>query len=130
MGIFPILDEECRFPKATDETFLKKLHSNLENNPYYTKPRVSTNSFVIHHYAGKVVYEVTGFLEKNKNTIQQDLIELCNRSKNKILSSFFVQKPSSSMNLKKPVGFNTLKRGTKLDTIASQFKVNFFFCYF
>ena len=71
-----------------------------------------------------MTYEVFGFLDKNKNTLQQDLIQVCKQSQNKILSNFFSQKSDElDNNSKKPVGMNTLKRGTKLDTVSSQYKV-------
>jgi len=69
LGILALLDEECRFPKASDETFLQKLHDNWGGKPYYEKPKRRGNFFVVKHYAGEVNYTVDGFLEKNRDTI-------------------------------------------------------------
>ncbi len=50
-----ILDEECLFPKATDQTFIEKLHSQHDGkSPQYSKLRLNPQMFVITHYAGKV----------------------------------------------------------------------------
>jgi len=75
-GILPILDEESLFPKATDASFVQKLHDLHEHNPMYERPRFSKTSFVLSHYAGKVEYETADWLEKNKDPLQEDL-QLC-----------------------------------------------------
>lgn len=77
IGILSILDEECKFPKSTDLTFLEKLHKNLEKTARYEKPRLSKVDFGVEHFAGKVVYNSAGFLDKNKDTLQDDLKNVC-----------------------------------------------------
>lgn len=77
IGILSILDEECKFPKSTDLTFLDKLHKNLEKTARYEKPRLSKTDFGVEHFAGKVVYNTAGFLDKNKDTLQDDLKNVC-----------------------------------------------------
>ena len=47
------------------------------------------HSFVIHHYAGMVTYDVDGFVERNKDVLSIDLIELMKSSKNRFLQSLF-----------------------------------------
>ena len=74
LGILGILDEECRFPQATDLTFLDKLVKNLSKHPNFEVPKMSKNLFVVNHYAGKVPYTVDGMLEKNKDLLSDDLI--------------------------------------------------------
>lgn len=70
LGILSILDEECKFPKATDLTLLEKLHTNHEKHANYEKPRLTKTNFIMKHYAGDVSYETKGFLDKNKDTLQ------------------------------------------------------------
>jgi myosin heavy subunit len=77
IGVLSILDEECKFPKASDQTFLEKLHKNLEKTPRYEKPRLSKTDFGVEHFAGKVTYNSVGFLDKNKDTMQDDLKNVC-----------------------------------------------------
>ncbi len=71
-----MLDEECRFPQATDLTFLDKLQKNLAKHPNFEIPKTTKNIFTINHYAGKVQYTVDGMLEKNKDTLGEDIIGL------------------------------------------------------
>lgn len=120
MGILSILDEECRFPKATDDTLLKKLHFNHEKHSNYKIPKLIQNTFAIEHYAGQVNYNVVGFLEKNKHSLQQDLINLFLASKNSLISQLLVEKEENNT-----VPTGTLRKTERNLTIASQFKVFF-----
>lgn len=50
--------------------FSEKLNANLANNKFYQKSRSSADSsFSVRHYAGRVQYQVKGFLEKNKSFV-------------------------------------------------------------
>lgn len=82
--ILKMLDEECRFPQGTDKSYLIKQHRELEEHPCYVKGdrRNWENEFGVHHYAGVVVYTVEGFLDKNKDTQQDQLFDLMHTAKN------------------------------------------------
>merc|ERR1719348_1463083 len=72
MGIWAILEEESLFPKATDKSFEEKLKASLGKLPVFLKPASKTDKnahFGISHYAGVVNYNVTGWLEKNKDPV-------------------------------------------------------------
>ena len=74
LGILSLMDEESRFPKGTDGTLLSKLHTAVGGtSAYYIRPRVQNSQFGIKHYAGEVMYESTGLLEKNRDTFREDL---------------------------------------------------------
>eukprot|EP01090_Pellita_catalonica_P010685 TRINITY_DN2211_c0_g1_i3.p1 TRINITY_DN2211_c0_g1~~TRINITY_DN2211_c0_g1_i3.p1 ORF type:complete len:1734 (-),score=312.63 TRINITY_DN2211_c0_g1_i3:863-6064(-) len=89
-GIFCLLDEACKFPKATDDTFLEKLHQNHEKHENYEKPkRGFQTTFVIHHYAGAVPYSHTGFLDKNRDIVQPDTLAFLKTSTVPLLVAIF-----------------------------------------
>jgi len=76
-GIFPMLEEECIVPKATDDTFLGKItKAHAGKHTSYGKPPVKdkgkNGDFILHHYAGSVGYHVNGWLEKNKDPVNED----------------------------------------------------------
>ncbi|XP_040611336.1 myosin-IIIa isoform X4 [Mesocricetus auratus] len=52
MGLLSLLDEESRFPNATDQTLIEKFEDNLKSQ-YFWRPKRMELSFGIHHYAGK-----------------------------------------------------------------------------
>ena len=55
MGILALLDEECWFPKATDKSYVEKMHREHSKNSKYTKPDFRSKAdFSLHHYAGLV----------------------------------------------------------------------------
>uniref|UniRef100_A0A8C3VAV4 Myosin VC n=1 Tax=Catharus ustulatus TaxID=91951 RepID=A0A8C3VAV4_CATUS len=82
MGILELLDEECLLPHGKDENWLQKLYNNFVNkNSLFEKPRMSNTSFIIQHFADKVEYKCEGFLEKNRDTVHEVLIEILKESK-------------------------------------------------
>lgn len=88
-GILAFLDEECKLPKGTDKGFLSKIHDFGSANKYYKKPRTAVEVFGILHYAGEVTYDVEGFLEKNRDSIQDGVYGLFQKSKNSLLAHLF-----------------------------------------
>uniref|UniRef100_A0A061S4R7 Myosin-1-like isoform x1 n=1 Tax=Tetraselmis sp. GSL018 TaxID=582737 RepID=A0A061S4R7_9CHLO len=86
VGIISLLDEECVFPKATDETFANKLRANLGEHPNFGHRPGAPAEFTVHHYAGSVSYSTEGFLEKNKDAVSLDLLEAARGSQCSLLS--------------------------------------------
>merc|ERR1719461_1705426 len=79
MGLWAILEEESLFPKATDKSFEEKLKASLGKLPIFLKPQSKTDKnahFAIQHYAGCVSYNVTGWLEKNKDPVNDTVVEV------------------------------------------------------
>merc|ERR1711872_681575 len=79
MGIWAILEEESLFPKATDKSFEEKLKASLGKLPVFLKPNSKTDKnahFAISHYAGIVSYNVTGWLENNKDPVNDSVVEV------------------------------------------------------
>ncbi|XP_061549912.1 unconventional myosin-X isoform X1 [Phycodurus eques] len=81
LGLLALMNEESHFPKATDGTLLEKLHSQHSKNPFYVKPRVAVHYFGVKHYAGEVVYDVRGTLEKNRDTFRDDVLNMLRDSR-------------------------------------------------
>mmetsp|Transcript_23950 Transcript_23950/g.40168 ORF Transcript_23950/g.40168 Transcript_23950/m.40168 type:complete len:863 (-) Transcript_23950:420-3008(-) len=89
-GILSILDEESKFPKATDETFIQKLHGNYEGkHQSYDKPRLARGKFITKHYAGAVEYDVAGWRDKNKDELPEHLVELVRKSSTKFIAILY-----------------------------------------
>ncbi|XP_016768914.1 myosin heavy chain, muscle isoform X24 [Apis mellifera] len=102
MGILSILEEESMFPKATDKTFEEKLNNNhLGKSPNYLKPKPPKPGqqpahFAIGHYAGNVPYNITGWLEKNKDPLNDTVVDQFKKSGNKLLVEIFADHPGQS----------------------------------
>uniref|UniRef100_A0AAR2LJP9 Myosin VIIAa n=1 Tax=Pygocentrus nattereri TaxID=42514 RepID=A0AAR2LJP9_PYGNA len=90
MNIISLIDEESKFPKGTDTTMLNKLNSQHKLNTNYIPPKNTYETqFGIQHFAGIVYYETRGFLEKNRDTLHGDIIQLVHSSKNKFIKQIF-----------------------------------------
>ncbi|XP_025017704.1 myosin-7 isoform X3 [Tetranychus urticae] len=99
MGILSILEEESMFPKASDKTFLDKLNTNhLGKSPNFQKPKPpkpgqSEAHFALVHYAGTVPYNITGWLEKNKDPLNDCVVDQFKHSSNNLLVEIFADHP-------------------------------------
>ncbi|XP_073784892.1 myosin VIIAa isoform X4 [Danio rerio] len=112
MNIISLIDEESKFPKGTDTTMLNKLNSQHKLNTNYIPPKNTYETqFGIQHFAGVVYYETRGFLEKNRDTLHGDIIQLVHSSKNKFIKQIFQADVA--------MGAETRKRSP---TLSSQFK--------
>uniref|UniRef100_A0A8C0MV35 non-specific serine/threonine protein kinase n=2 Tax=Canis lupus familiaris TaxID=9615 RepID=A0A8C0MV35_CANLF len=88
LGLLALLDEESRFPQATDQTLVDKFEDNLRCK-YFWRPKGVELCFGILHYAGKVLYDASGVLEKNKDTLPADVVVVLRTSENKLLQQLF-----------------------------------------
>ncbi|XP_051491185.1 myosin-1B-like [Apus apus] len=94
MGIFSILEEECMFPKATDTSFKNKLYDqHLGKSNNFQKPKPVKGKAEAHfslvHYAGTVDYNISGWLDKNKDPLNETVVGLYQKSSLKLLSFLF-----------------------------------------
>uniref|UniRef100_A0A4W6FGP9 Unconventional myosin-Va n=1 Tax=Lates calcarifer TaxID=8187 RepID=A0A4W6FGP9_LATCA len=90
MGILDLLDEECKMPKGTDDSWAQKLYNtHLKTCSLFEKPRMSNRAFIIQHFADKVEYQCEGFLEKNKDTVNEEQINVLKASKFDLLVELF-----------------------------------------
>ncbi|XP_029913810.1 myosin heavy chain, fast skeletal muscle-like [Myripristis murdjan] len=94
MGIFSILEEECMFPKASDTSFKNKLYDqHLGKNNAFQKPKPVKGKpeahFTLVHYAGMVDYNISGWLDKNKDPLNESVVQLYQKSSIKLLSYLY-----------------------------------------
>ncbi|KAG9452756.1 hypothetical protein H6P81_005660 [Aristolochia fimbriata] len=123
LGLLSLLDEESTFPKATDLTFAQKLKQHLKSNPSFKGER--GGAFSVHHYAGEVNYDTSGFLEKNRDTLHYDSIHLlssCNSQLPQLFASNMLghsQKPPSP---RRRVGGASSQK----QSVGTKFKIQLF----
>ncbi|XP_040273710.1 unconventional myosin-If isoform X2 [Bufo bufo] len=95
-GIMSVLDDVCATMHATgggaDQTLLQKLQAAVGTHEHFNN---WNSGFVIHHYAGKVSYDVDGFCERNRDVLFIDLIELMQSSEYQFIQSLFPEKLDS-----------------------------------
>lgn len=84
-----MLDEECRFPKSSDASFLEKITAQHKDTKNFERAKTARTSFVVKHYAGDVSYEVKDFLEKNRDTMREDMLSILLGSKVELVKTIF-----------------------------------------
>uniref|UniRef100_K7LWB7 Myosin motor domain-containing protein n=1 Tax=Glycine max TaxID=3847 RepID=K7LWB7_SOYBN len=86
LGLLSLLDEESNFPRASDLTLANKLKQHLHANPCFKGER--GRAFSVCHYAGEVLYDTSGFLEKNRDPLPSDSIQLLSSCSCELLQLF------------------------------------------
>ncbi|GAB6019968.1 Unconventional myosin-Ie [Chamberlinius hualienensis] len=96
-GIMCVLDDVCATMHAVsegaDQKMLQKLSSSVGTHQHY---QGSSSGFVIHHYAGKVIYDADGFCERNRDVLFTDIIQLMQSSENAFIRSLFPEDVKSN----------------------------------
>merc|ERR1711988_2097205 len=127
MGLWAILEEESLFPKATDKSFEEKLKASLGKLPIFLKPASKTDKnahFGISHYAGIVNYNVTGWLEKNKDPVNDTAVEVFKSTSTcKLLVLLWADHPGQPTTAPKDEG-NKKKKGGGGKTVSSVYLVS------
>uniref|UniRef100_A0A8C1ZX26 Myosin VIIBb n=1 Tax=Cyprinus carpio TaxID=7962 RepID=A0A8C1ZX26_CYPCA len=90
LNILALIDEESTFPKGTDATMLNKMNKEHDGNKLYMSSKSNHGmQFGVKHFAGTVYYDCEGFLEKNRDSLSMDIMELFKKSSNKMLKLIF-----------------------------------------
>merc|ERR1711981_941121 len=124
MGLLSVFEEESLFPKATDQTFCEKLHTNLLGKwPNFAKPNPRPDPdahFAVIHYAATVSYNLTSWLEKNKDPLNDTIVEMIKNGSNSLAIQCFADHPGQPLEAPKDDGGRKKKGGGK--TVSSYFK--------
>ncbi|XP_059380324.1 myosin-IIIa isoform X2 [Carassius carassius] len=122
MGMLALLDEESRFPQATDQTLVEKFEDNLKSKNFWRPKRVDLG-FGIHHYAGKVIYNAGGFLAKNRDALPADIVLLLRSSENELICKLVTHPLTKTGNLAHTKG--KAAGSAHMGTQQSQRTINF-----
>ncbi|KAG7513176.1 unconventional myosin-Vb-like [Solea senegalensis] len=99
LGLLDLLDEECRMPKGSAESWVQKLydqHLSSRPHPHFQKPRMSNTAFIILHFADTVQYECDGFLDKNRDTVFEELVNILKASQSELVAELFQQQENAT----------------------------------
>ena len=87
-GLFSMLNEELRVPRGSSNGFYNKAIKKHENNTLF-KSRTKDSCFTVSHYAGNVTYSSESLLEKNRDSLFEDLLKLLATSSRPLISSIY-----------------------------------------
>ncbi|KAF0984113.1 hypothetical protein FDP41_008028 [Naegleria fowleri] len=119
LSVFSLLDEESLFPNGNDVNYVQKMKTNLKH-PYFKIPRLAEPvEFEIEHFAAAVRYNTSdGWVDKNRDTLFEDLLFAMQTSKDHLIIALFPKGEQSNDVLSK----NKSLGGSKLQqTTAAKF---------
>ena len=127
LGVMALLNEECLIPRGNDGNFLTKMVQNIAKHPCIRVGGldIKRDEFSVFHYAGKVTYSTSGFVELNRDAIPSELRQLMLTSTNKLLKTIFavdaesVVKPDNGVLAK---GARNKQSFMKADTVTIKFR--------
>ncbi|NXA25247.1 MYO15 protein, partial [Ibidorhyncha struthersii] len=120
-GILPILDDQTSLTQATDHTFLQKCHYHHGNSPWYVKPKLPLPVFTVKHYAGPVTYQVHKFLNKNRDQLRPEVLDIFSQSHLKVVSHIF-QKAKAAYTQQRELGARGKGLKPQAFTLVSKFQ--------
>jgi len=96
LGIIAMLNEECVRPKGSDQNFVSKLATVHKADPAFSTPKLGAMKelqFAVRHYAGAVTYTASEWLDRNKDTLSDDVVNLLRGSGNALVAEVFREQP-------------------------------------
>ena len=111
-GLLVLLDDEINVPRGSDKGYYSKAVKNYKDHGRFSVTRIARTEFIVSHYAGDVQYDTTGFLEKNKDRLTDDLADIMAASG----STFIANTLFAYVEVQKKSGL----RGTKAAKGATQ----------
>jgi len=88
-GLFAKLDDESKFPQGSDQSLVDKMRESFATRPEFQSPKGNLPEFMITHFAGLVTYLAVGFLEKNRDTLGESIMNCMKRSDSRFVADLF-----------------------------------------
>ena len=108
-GIFAALNDATATahadPTAADNSFIQRTAA-LATNPHF---EARGAQFLVKHYAGDVMYHVSGMTDKNKDALVKDLLDLISMSGNAFLQTLFPERPDPNSKKRPPTAGDRIK---------------------
>lgn len=122
LGILDLLDEECKMPKGADSSWVQKLYKQHLKKQHFSKPRLSQTAFIVHHFADDVEYEVTGFVEKNRDTVNKEHLAILKASEYEIVGDLFTENEAHLMPRKRSTSRAGKNAAKSKRSVGSEFR--------
>ncbi|KAK9836002.1 hypothetical protein WJX81_005192 [Elliptochloris bilobata] len=124
LGILDILDEQCRFPRATHVDFANRMYAapDVAKSPRFVKPKLDPTGFTIQHYAGGVQYRTAAFLAKNRDFVVGEHQALLQASARPFVAALFPAEAEANGNAPAGGRGDKVGQGYKFSSVGSRFK--------
>ncbi|KAG5446203.1 Unconventional myosin-XV, partial [Clonorchis sinensis] len=102
-GIFHVCNDEASLAAGTDRSFLQRCQREHRDHPNFSVPKLnSDDSFAVVHFAGEITYKVAGFVDKNREQMRSEVLNLLIESTEPVVASMFQNVYSRRSNLAVP----------------------------
>lgn len=90
-GLLALLDEACLTPQGSDTTFVRRAYEAFKGHARFEAGHLlkASEQFIIRHYACDVVYTSAGFVDKNRDSLHGEAIEVMASSSHPIIKELF-----------------------------------------
>ncbi|XP_065187492.1 unconventional myosin-Va-like isoform X2 [Sycon ciliatum] len=95
-GIIAMLDEECKLPRGSDDNWGEKLIKAHTGCPFFKKPKIGRETFFVVHFAAPVEYTTNGFMDKNKDAMNEEHLHLLRASEYALVAELFEEKKEAA----------------------------------
>ncbi|KDO33424.1 hypothetical protein SPRG_02231 [Saprolegnia parasitica CBS 223.65] len=121
LGVLSLLNEESSLATGTDASFAHKLSAVMDNHARFETPRLQSSAFIILHYAGKVLYDTNGFLDKHRDALLPDIKRVLSESSLPLVRTMFPA-TSTTQDASKKKHKPAPRQTTRAVTVGTQFK--------
>ncbi|CAG7716563.1 unnamed protein product [Allacma fusca] len=96
VGLLAYLDEETKTSNNDYQNFLSKIKTDLNSRFIRQKDEIS---FSVAHYSGQVIYDACNFVERNKNFLSPEMIQVMRISTNPTIVQLYSNQMTKTGNL-------------------------------
>lgn len=121
MGIIAMMNDHLQRPRGTEDAFVNRLKRLYKDAPKEISfGKIDRTKFTIHHYAGPVIYEAVGFMEKHEDSLMINLVQLMKNSSIPLVQDIFKidhMSKSNTVGSKFKKSLNDLKKQIDLTNV-------------
>ncbi|XP_053409096.1 uncharacterized protein LOC123560719 isoform X2 [Mercenaria mercenaria] len=112
-GVLAILDENSNTQHASDVGFVQQLKTKFGKHELFIQPPGDRPIFCIQHFAALVSYNAEGFLEKNRDRLNDELVQVMRESSDEFIADLFTIKrgPTGTISMEPSFQFRASRRG-------------------
>ena len=96
IGVFNVLKDSCKQSVVDEAAFVQNLKEYFGHHSEFISSKSNALSFGINHFAGKVKYDSSRFLQKSKEAISKNVFECLQKSQDFFIVDLFLGVPMSN----------------------------------
>ncbi|KAH8064996.1 hypothetical protein JL722_1888 [Aureococcus anophagefferens] len=94
-SVLALLDEQCAYKEGSPDRLVSNLERSCGPHAHFVpkeRLRAGKTVFGVKHYAGDVAYDCRNFIDKNRDTLYQDLVDVVLEAGNGVAKTLFLDR--------------------------------------